>query len=100
MPRLTMETAHALGRQEAARRLKEKFNAVRDAHRGQVSDLDEQWNDHTFSFAFQAVGMRIAGTVTVEDSAVKLAAELPLAAMMFRGMIEARVQAELGGLLG
>ena len=99
MPHLSMETPHTLGQEEATRRLKGKFSIVRDAYRGQVSDLQEVWNEHILSFSFKAVGMKVAGTVTVEDLAVKLNAELPFAAMMFKGLIEQKVREELGELL-
>jgi hypothetical protein len=94
-----MATSHALGQEEALRRLKEKFSVVRDTYRAQVSELVEQWCDNTLSFAFKVVGMKVAGTVTVGASQVQLAAELPLAAMIFKGAIEHRVRSELGNLL-
>ena len=99
MPRVIVETSHALGRQEAVRRLKEKFSAVSATHQDKVGDLHKEWNENTLSFGFRAAGMKIAGTVTVEDSEVKLAAKLPLAAIMFKGMIEERIREELGDLL-
>ena len=43
--------------------------------------------------------MKVSGTVTVEEAAVKMDAQVPLAAMMVRGMIEKRIQEELGNLL-
>ena len=99
MPQLTMETVHSLGRDEAARRLKEKFDAVRDRYGSHVNELCENWTDHTFSFAFKAMGMGIAGTVHVDDASVRLDAHLPLAAMLFKGAIERQIQEELSGLL-
>ena len=100
MSKLTMETSHELARDEAIRRLKEKFSDARDTYGSQITDLDEQWNDGTLSFRFKAAGMSIAGTLVVEDSAVKLDTQLPMAAMMFKGMIEGRIREELGELLG
>lgn len=100
MPKLTMETPHELARDEAVRRLKEKFADAKDTYGSQVTDLREQWNDGTLSFSFKVVGMSIAGTVAVEDSAVKLDTELPMAAIMFKGMIEGRIREELSELLG
>ena len=99
MPKLTTETPHALARDEAIRRLKERFGEARDTYGSQVTDLHEQWNGGTLSFSFKVVGMSIAGTVAVEDSAVKLDAELPMAAIMFKGMIEGRIREELNTLL-
>ena len=99
MPRLTMDTPHSLGQEEAARRLKAKFNVVRENFGGQVSDLHEQWNDHTLSFGFKTMGMKVAGEVAVHEDRVTLDTKLPLAAAMFKGMIETKVRDELGDLL-
>ena len=99
MPHITMETPHALGQEEAARRLKEKFSLVTAAYGSQVGDLQQEWNDSVLSFAFTAVGMKVSGTVAVEEAAVKMDAKVPLAAMMVRGMIEKRIGEELGNLL-
>jgi putative polyhydroxyalkanoate system protein len=99
MPKLTMQTAHSLGRDEAARRLKAKFDAVRNRYASRVNDLQESWTDHTFSFAFKAMGMGITGAVKVEDESVQINAQLPLAATFFKSAIERQIQQELSGLL-
>jgi hypothetical protein len=99
MAQFTLEAAHNLGREEAARRLKEKFHLVRDRYGSQVDNLRESWVDHTFSFEFKTLGMGISGTVQVEDSVVILDVNLPLAAMLFKGTIERQIRHELGGLL-
>lgn len=99
MPRLTIETSHALGEEEARRRLKDKVDAIKDAYQGQFADLREEWNGNEFSFGFKAAGMKVAGTAKVAASQVTLETELPLAAMMFKGMIKSRVDKELGSLL-
>ncbi|MEE8452813.1 MAG: polyhydroxyalkanoic acid system family protein [Thermoguttaceae bacterium] len=99
MPRLTMETSHTLGQEEATRRLKEKFDVARRDHGAQVSDLHEEWTDHTLSFGFKSMGMKIEGTVEVRGDCVRLDTKLPMAAAIFKGMIETRVRGELGDLL-
>ena len=99
MPRLNMATAHTLGETEALRRLKDKFSVVRDAYQAQISELHEEWNGSTLEFAFKAVGMKVAGQLTVADAEVRLAADLPLAAMMFKKVIQQQIHAKLGELL-
>lgn len=99
MPRLAIETSHALGQEEALRRLNDKADLLKDMYQDQCSDLHQAWNGNTLSFAFKAMGMKVAGTVTAEDSQVKLEAQLPLAAMVFKGKIEARIREQLGNLL-
>ena len=99
MPRVTVETPHALGQEEAVRRLKEKSGIVKDAYEDQVNDLHEEWNGDTLSFGFKVMGMKVSGTVEAAAEQVRLAAELPLAAMMFKGKIEQRIREELEALL-
>jgi hypothetical protein len=94
-----METPHNLGRQEAARRLKQKFGHVRDKYGASVNNLQEKWDDHTFSFDFSTMGMAVSGTIEVGDNHVKLDAELPFMAMIFKGAIQQRIGEELGDLL-
>ena len=99
MPRTTLMTSHALGREEAVRRLKTKIDGLKETYRGQFSDLREEWDGDTLSFGFKAVGMKVAGTMTVEDSQVNVTAKLPLAAIVFKGVVERQVRKELGDLL-
>jgi len=95
MPRLSMQIPHALGREEATRRIKELLPKARE----RVSDLDEQWQDHTLAFQFKAMGFKVGGTLAVEETAAKIDVDLPLAAMMVKGMIEQRVRQEIGTIL-
>jgi hypothetical protein len=99
MPQLSLNIPHSLGQEEAMRRLKEKFAAAHAEYRDQVNNFRQEWRDHTFSFGFQALGMAITGTVAVEEAGVKLVTHLPLAAALFKGMIEDRLRQEMGDLL-
>ncbi|HEY4760881.1 MAG TPA: polyhydroxyalkanoic acid system family protein [Thermoguttaceae bacterium] len=99
MPNLLMETQHHLGREEAARRLKEKFSVVHATYSSRVNNLQENWTDHTFSFSFDTMGMGVSGTVIVEDASVRLDVELPFAAILFKGAIEQRIRQEISDLL-
>ena len=99
MPQLLLDIPHSLGQEEATRRLKEKFAAAQSKYLGHVSNFREEWQDHTFSFGFHALGMAVTGTVAVGDTIVKLSTTLPLAAAMFRGTIEQRIRQEVGDLL-
>ncbi len=99
MPRINFEVPHSLGLDEATRRLKEKLAAALTQYQSHVSDLREQWNDHTLSFALKAMGMGVSGTVAVEPEQVKVAADLPIAAAFFKGVIEQRLRQEIGALL-
>jgi hypothetical protein len=99
MPRLSLAVPHSLTPDEAKQRLKDKFTAALVEHQGHVTNMREEWRDHTLSFGFQAMGMTVSGTVAVEPHQVKVDAELPLAAAFFKGAIEKRLREEVGGLL-
>jgi hypothetical protein len=90
-----MQIPHALGREEATRRIKVLIPKARD----QVSDLEEQWQDHTLTFRFKAMGFKVGGTAAVEETVANIDVDLPLAAMMVKGIIEQRVRQELGTVL-
>jgi putative polyhydroxyalkanoate system protein len=99
MPRITIDVSHSLGLEEATRRLKEKFAAALAEHQSRVSDLREEWREHTLSFGLKAMGLGVSGTVAVKPDQVKLDAELPFAASFFKGAIEQRLRQEVAVLL-
>jgi hypothetical protein len=99
MPQISLEVPHALSQDEATRRLKQRCDLVGAMYGSHVSELRQEWDGHTLSFGFHAMGMKIAGTVAVELEKVKLAANLPLAAVFLKGTIESRIREEVGGLL-
>ncbi len=99
MPRLKFAVPHSLTADEAVLRLKSKIAAALSEHGGRLSDFQEQWTDHSMNFAFRAMGMSVSGTVAVEPAEVKVDAELPLAAMLFKGAIEQRLRQEIDALL-
>jgi hypothetical protein len=91
MPKITLQVPHTLGQAEATRRLKEKLNLAK----GKVTDLHERWQDNTLTFDFQIMNMKVSGTITVEETVIAVALDLPFAMMMFKGMVEQRVSQEL-----
>jgi hypothetical protein len=99
MPQLSLEVPHALGQAEALERLKRQFSFAKEAYASQLSDIHEEWNDHALEFSFRAMGMAISGTLAVEAAAVKIDAELPWAAVIFKNMIAERLHEELEKVL-
>jgi len=90
-----MQVSHALGREEATRRIKEQLSKAI----AQVTDFEEKWEDHTLIFRFKAMGFGVSGTLAVEETVVKIDVDLPLAAAMVKGMIQQRLQQEVAGVL-
>jgi hypothetical protein len=94
-----MTTAHALGTEEAERRLKAKLETARAHYGSLASDLREDWKDGTLSFGFKVMSVSVTGTMVVDDRAVRLSASVPFAVAIFKRAIERRIRAELGDLL-
>ncbi len=99
MPKLSLTVPHQLDVKEAARRLKERYDAVKAEHGGQIKDLEEHWDGQTLRCRFRVLGVQVEGKVAAETTAVLVDAQLPLAATVFKGLIEKRVRDELGKLL-
>jgi hypothetical protein len=100
MPKMKVVVPHALGQEQASTRLKERFHEAKDEFAGQVTDFEENWEgDHVLHFKFKAMGMKVEGTTTVEEKNVNVAANLPMAAMMLKGMIEKRLTEEMQRIL-
>jgi hypothetical protein len=88
MPSLQFTYPHQLGQAEATERLKHLLDRVREKYQDQVSDLKQSWNENTLTFGFSTYGFKVSGDVVVEPSEVRLDAQIPFAAMMFKGKIE------------
>ena len=95
MPGFSTEVPHDLGQAEATSRLKLLVERAGKRIGNQVSAMDGSWNDSVLSFSLTALGMKIKGTLTVDDSSARVSGQLPLAAMPFRGKIEKSIAAEI-----
>jgi len=99
MPSLSVGVAHALGQEEATKRLKDRFNEVRGSFAQQIDDFEEKWDDHALAFRFKTYGLQVEGTVTSGAEEVRVDAQLPMAAAFFKKTIEQRIREELGKVL-
>jgi len=99
MPRATVVVPHQLGQETALQRIQGKAEAVKAAFGGDVKDLHDEWHDNKMDFSFKASGFKISGAMLVQASDVRVDIELPLLAMAFKGMVERKVQEELGKIL-
>lgn len=75
-----------------------RIKQLLEEHKAQIaqkaSGVKEEWNDNVLSFAFEAEGKHIEGTVTVRDGEFDVYAKLPLALRLFEGTIERMIEAE------
>jgi len=95
MPGFSTEVKHTLGQAEATNRLRSFVDDAQQRFGEHVSEMDGAWNDNVLDFSLTTFGMKITGTLTVDESAARIAGQLPLAAMPFRGKVEQSIAAEL-----
>ncbi len=99
MPSMSLSVPHQLGRDEAISRLKNESEQVKSKFGAQVSDLQETWEDDLVRFQMKVMGMKVNGQVEFADDEVLIKADLPMAAAIFRGMIEQQIRSRLEAVL-
>ena len=100
MPNLTKNYPHSLGKEEAARRLKERIASEKINKANVASVSKEVWNDpYNLDFSMTLFNYRVDGTLKVEDSEIVVNLNLPFVAMMVKGMIEDQMQQQMDAML-
>ena len=100
MPNLTKTYPHSLGKEEAARRIKERIAAEKINKANIASVSKEVWNDpYNLDFAMTLFGYRLDGTLKIEDTEIIVNLNLPFVAMMVKGMIEDQMQQQMDAML-
>ncbi len=99
MPKTQIKVPHTLGQAEALNRLHGMLASVKENYGSQVSDLQENWTDNGGTFSFKAMGFKISGELTVNDSDVLVDAEFPWAAKPFQSTIETAIRERAERLL-
>ncbi len=99
MPKISMAIPHSLTTDEAVQRLRTRFEELMQEHGEQIDDFESQWQDSSITYGFKTYGVHVKGAVTVELEQVQVDTELPMLAMMFKGMIQQRIHSELSRAL-
>lgn len=100
MPSINIVVPHSHGQQGAFDRLHGFMTQMKAQYKDDVSDLQESWQGHRLDYSFKTFGLRVRGAVEVHEQQVALNAELPLAAVMFKGKIEQEIRGTLEKVLG
>lgn len=97
---LNITLPHTLGREEAARRMRDRVGELPDHIPGGLAKVDHRWlAPDRMALDVAALGAQIATVVQVTDTAVVLTVSLPPLLQPFRGAIEAAVTKRGGALL-
>jgi hypothetical protein len=95
MSSIRADVPHRLGQQEAVRRLEAFFVQFSERYKDQISHWEGTWDDNVLNFALTTYGLRVDGTIRVDEDTVHLEGKLPLAALAFKGKIEKTIESEL-----
>lgn len=95
MPGFSTEVPHNLGREQAIEKLKGFSERVREKYKDQISNMSGDWKDNVYNFALTTYGFTISGVLTVEETLARLEAQLPFAALAFKGKIEQSFASEV-----
>jgi putative polyhydroxyalkanoate system protein len=99
MPKFSVQVPHQLTKDEAHARLERFVEMLEQKYADKVSDVQQSWEGDTLRFHFKTYGIPLDGGITVTDSELNLAGDLPFAAMMFKGKIESDIRNELERLV-
>ena len=99
MPKTHLTIPHALGSEEAKKRIARLAAETQQQSGGMVKDLKESWSGDSGQFQFRVMGMEISGQVGVKPAAVEIDITFPLAALPFKGTIEEEITERAGELL-
>jgi hypothetical protein len=99
MPKFNVTVPHSLSQQEARSRLERFAEMLENKFQNQVSELHQSWENDTLNFRFKTYGIPLDGGITVSETALTCAGDLPFSAMMFRGKIESAIREQLERLV-
>jgi hypothetical protein len=99
MPSFNVSVPHELGQATARARVEQFLDAVQRDYAEHVRNVSGEWQENELNFRFVTSGLKISGSLAVEESVVEVSGPLPLVAVLFRGKIEQQIRAELAKLL-
>ena len=94
-----MSVPHHLPPEEALKRIKTLLGEVKAQYADKITSLREDWNGNTGRFNLTAMGFSVAGMLAVKPSEVQLTADLPFAAILFKGKLESTIRERAETLL-
>lgn len=95
MPGFKTEVAHELGKDAAVDKLKGFLDQVKKRYPKEISEIEGNWSDNVLNYEFTTFGIKVDGTLTVEEETVCMEGNLPFAAMMFKGKISDSIKVAL-----
>ncbi|MEO6183094.1 MAG: polyhydroxyalkanoic acid system family protein [Verrucomicrobiota bacterium] len=99
MPAIKLSVPHKLSTNEAKQRITKLIAETKEKFGGQVSDLQESWNENHGTFRFKAMGFSVSGDLYVEPTVARVEINLPFAALPFKSRLEEELSGKAKALL-
>ena len=99
MAKFITAVEHQLGSSAAQSRLQDFITQMTTQHDDTIESMDGTWNDNVLTFELTAMGMKVAGTLAVNDDVIEIQGTMPFALSLMRGRMEKTIEQELRKLL-
>jgi len=99
MPKMDMAVQHGLEKEEALERIKGLLVQLKREKGDMIEDLREEWAGDHCRFSFTVMGSPVSGIFENGDKEVRISADLPFTAALFKGKIEAVIREKARELL-
>ncbi len=100
MAKISKSFTHSLGKEEAVRRLRERMSTEKISKSNIATVTKEVWTDpYNLDFSMSVLTYRVDGALHIEDDRVDLEVNLPMGAIMFKGMIESQIGQQMDLML-
>ncbi len=96
---MKLEYTHNLGQSEALARLKKFATQMMQEYKDDIQDASESWQGNKGDFMIKAKGIKVTGSLIVEESKVLVQGKVPLILKPFQSDIEKLIISELDKLL-
>ena len=99
MAKFMTAVEHQLGAETAQTRLQDFITQMTTQYADTIEAMEGTWNDNVLAFELTAMGMKVSGTLTVNDDVIEIQGTMPFALSLMRGRMEKTMEQELRKLL-
>jgi|SRR5579872_1645597 len=94
-----MTIPHALGLEEAKRRISDFVARKKERTDSRFTDLEQSNNGQIESFKFRAMGFSVGGWFKIQPAELLVEISFPLAALPFKGLVEKEIRSQAEAIL-
>jgi len=88
-----------ISKQEALQRIKKLIPELKEDFKDQITEIYENWAGDKADFGFKILGFNIKGLFFISEKKLNISANLPFAALPFKGLIESKIREKANELL-